>query len=149
MQALRRLGLVAHGSETCLLLFRPQVAWKGNEVWMETELRHFCEIAVAKKKASRFKFWDRTGRGRSFSPDESRSAAHAEEATREGPLAFGVLANPLGSKPFQGGTVRFCNATKVCGRHEVRNTNRWVHAVWNFFTVPSHPYHRHQLIEGD
>ncbi|CAM9923873.1 unnamed protein product, partial [Ectocarpus sp. 4 AP-2014] len=94
-----------------------KVTWKGEEVWLVTELRHFCELAVAKKKGGRWaqiRGW--TCRASSRTSEESRSLYQVDEAIPQGPLGFGTLSNPLGSKRFEEGSVRFKNATQVCNR---------------------------------
>ncbi|CAM9826125.1 unnamed protein product [Ectocarpus fasciculatus] len=74
------------------------VIWKGEELWLETELRHFSSLGLAFKKA-----W-----GRLF--------GRPDDALPSGPLSLKPLRVPFGSTPIPKGYIRVSNYSDVCVR---------------------------------
>lgn len=91
---------------SCLL----QVVWKGDEIWLETELLHFSVKSMA-KALKRFVI----GRRRSSPTATTPGTPSPAPATPTNPTTT-VSLTPLGSGRYPPGTIEVCNATKVSGR---------------------------------
>ncbi|CAN0126199.1 unnamed protein product [Ectocarpus sp. 12 AP-2014] len=74
------------------------VIWKGEELWLETELRHFSSLGVAFKRAWR------------------RLFGREEDALPSGPVSLTPLRTPFGSTPFPKGYIKVSNYSDVCVR---------------------------------
>lgn len=69
--------------------------WKGEELWLETELRHFSSFGVALKKAWR------------------RLFGREDDALPSGPVSLTPLRTPFGSTPIPKGYIKVSNYSDV------------------------------------
>lgn len=68
-----------------------QVVWKGDELWLQTDLGHFCDRGVAKKSKTQF-FMKmtrglRSGSGSEASGSQPEENSQMDQTSRAGPLS--------------------------------------------------------------
>ncbi|CAB1118430.1 unnamed protein product [Ectocarpus sp. CCAP 1310/34] len=74
------------------------VIWKGEELWLETELRHFSSLGVAFKRAWRHLF------------------GREDDALPSGPVSLTPLCTPFGSTPIPKAYIKVSNYSDVSNR---------------------------------
>lgn len=119
--------------------YERQVVWKEGEIWLERELLHFCQAAVAKKIGFKGRVTERLsrvfGRAKGSSPTPTPTPTPLtppSEPPLQTPKTLKTVSlTPLGSTRYPCGTIEVHNATEVSDALRVASLHQKCYHSWS------------------